>query len=77
MGRHGRPPQQRQLPWELVGWCAFAGIVAAVALLLMGESWVTAVLVLCAGVGAVLVLVVLALVSPRSGESPGRRRDHL
>ncbi|HET8616052.1 MAG TPA: hypothetical protein VFL94_11040 [Actinomycetales bacterium] len=76
MGRHGRAPQRRTLPWELVGWCAFAGVVAAVALLLMGEPWLTAVLVLCAGAVAVVVLVVLALAGSGSGASPGQRRDH-
>jgi hypothetical protein len=42
----------------------------------MGESWVTAVLVLCAGAVAVLVLVVMALVAPSSGASSSRRGDH-
>jgi hypothetical protein len=75
MGRHGTP-RSRQLPWDVIGWCAFAGVVAAVSLLLLGESWVTAVLVLSAGAVAVLVVIVLALVAPRPGASSGRRRDH-
>jgi hypothetical protein len=77
MGRHGRPASRRPLPWDLVGWCAFAGVVAAVALVLMGEPWTTALLVLATGLVAVLIVLGLALLAPRSGESAGRRRDHL
>jgi hypothetical protein len=74
MGRHGTPPPPRQLPWGLVGWCAFAGVVAAAALLVMGESWVSALLVLCTGAAGLGIVVVLALVAPRSGASSGHRR---
>jgi hypothetical protein len=66
---------RRRLPWELVGWFVFAGVVAAVALLVMGESWATALLVLGTGVVAVVIVLGLALVAPRSGASPGRGRD--
>jgi hypothetical protein len=75
MGRHGTPALPRRLPWELVGWCAFAGAVAAGALLWMGESWVTALLVLCTGAIGLGVVVVLAVAS-RSGASSGRSGDH-
>jgi hypothetical protein len=64
------------MPWELIGWASFAGVAASVALLLMGESWVTALLVLCTGAVAVGIVVILALVGPRSGAPSGRRRDH-
>jgi hypothetical protein len=77
MGRHGSPADKPPLPWELIGWTAFAALVAVGAMVLLGESWVTALLVLCAGAVAVLVVVGLTLVSPRSGASSGRRRDHL
>ncbi len=76
MGRHGRPASRRPLPWGLVGWCAFAGVVAAGALVLMGEPWTTALLVLATGLVAVLVVLLLALLGPRSGASDGRRGDH-
>jgi len=76
MGRHGIPRQPRRLPWELIGWCAFAGLITSAALLLAGESWVTALLVLGTGVVAVGIVVLLALVAPRTGASSGRRGDH-
>jgi hypothetical protein len=76
MGRHGTPPPPRQLPWGLVGWCAFAGLIAAAALLLTGESWVTALLVLCTGAVGLGIVVVPALVAPGSGASSGHRPDH-
>jgi hypothetical protein len=77
MGRHGKPASKPSLPWELIGWSCFAGLVAVGALLLTGESWVTALLVLVAGAVVLLVLVGLTLVTPRSGASSGRRRDRL
>ena len=75
MGRHGRPAARPGLPWELVGWLTFAGVVAAAALLVLGEPWTTAALVLGTGGVAVVIVLVLALVSPRSGASSGPRRD--
>jgi hypothetical protein len=75
MGRHGTPPLPRRLPWGLVGWCAFAGAVAAGALLVMGEPWVTALLVLCTGAVGLGIVVVMALVAPRPGASSGRPGD--
>jgi hypothetical protein len=75
MGRHGTP-RSRPMPWDVIGWCAFAGVVAAVSLLLLGESWVTALLVLGAGAVAIAVIVWLAAAGPRSGASSGHGRDH-
>ena len=76
MGRHGTRPPPRPLPWGLVGWFAFSGMVAAGALLLMGESWVTALLVLCTGAVGVAIVMVLAMVAAPSGAPSSRRRDH-
>jgi pheromone shutdown protein TraB len=76
MGRHGTPRAARQVPWQLVGWCAFAGLMASAALLLAGESWLTAVLVLGTGAVAVSIVVLLALVAPRAGAPSGRGGDH-
>ena len=76
MGRHGTPAPPRQLPWGLVGWCAFGGAMAAGALLWMGESWVTALLVLCTGAVGLGVVVVLALAASRPGAPSGRSGDH-
>jgi len=76
MGRHGMPRPPRQLPWELIGWCSFAGLMSSVALLLAGESWRTALLVLGAGVVAVGIVVLLALAAPRADAPSGRRGDH-
>jgi len=76
MGRHGTPRAPRELPWELIGWCSFAGLMTSAALLLAGESWLTALLVLGTGAVAVGIVVLLALVSPRTGASSGRRGDH-
>ena len=76
MGRHGIPRQPRELPWELIGWCSFAGLMASAALLLAGESWLTALLVLGTGAVAVGLVVLLALLAPSAGASSGRRGDH-
>lgn len=76
MGRHGRVKARSRVPWELVGWSTFAGAVAAAALLLTGEPWTTAALVLGAGAVAIAVVLVLALLATGSGASSGRRRDH-
>jgi hypothetical protein len=76
MGRHGTPRAARQVPWQLVGWCAFAGLMASAALLLAGESWLTALLVLGTGGVAVGIVVLLALMAPRTGAPSGRRGDH-
>jgi hypothetical protein len=76
MGRHGTPRAARQVPWQLIGWCAFSGLMAAAALLLVGESWLTALLVLGTGAVAVGIVVLLALVAPRTGAPSGRHGDH-
>jgi hypothetical protein len=50
--------------------------MATAALLLAGESWLTALLVLGTGAVAIGIVVLLALATPRTGASSGRRRDH-
>ena len=69
VGRHGLPPPRRVVPWELLGWGAFACLVAAIAVLWLGGSWTTALLIVLAGV---LALGALAVVSV-SGSSRTRR----
>lgn len=73
----GTARDRPSLPWELIGWCGFASVVAAVVLVLLGERPMTALLVLGTGVATVGVIVTLALVAPRSGASSGSPPDPL
>jgi hypothetical protein len=50
--------------------------MSSVALLLAGESWRTALLVLGAGAVAVGIVVLLALAAPRADAPSGRGGDH-
>jgi hypothetical protein len=71
VGRHGATAQRRAVPWELVGWGAFACVVGAATVVLLDGSWVVAALVLLAGVlgiGAVAVMSLAA--SPRTRRPP-------
>ncbi|GAB3596154.1 hypothetical protein GCM10027446_22610 [Angustibacter peucedani] len=61
------------MPWELVGWGAFACLVGAVAVVVFGGSWGVAALVLAAGVlgiGAVAAMAVTGSSRPRRPPSP-------
>ncbi|MFC6009178.1 hypothetical protein [Angustibacter luteus] len=69
MGRHGLPPPRRAVPWELLGWGVFACLVAAIAVVWLGGSWTTALLVVLAGL---LALGALAAVAT-SGSTRARR----
>jgi hypothetical protein len=51
-------------------------VIAAAALVLMGESWTAALLVLCTGAAGVGIVVALALLAAPSGASSSRWRDH-
>lgn len=58
------------MPWELVGWGAFACVVAVVAVLWFGGSWGTVALVV---VAAALGLGGLSLIATRGASRPPRR----
>ncbi len=59
------------MPWEIVGWGAFACVVGAVAVVVLDGSWRVALLVLLAGVlGLGAVAIVAASGSTRTRRSP-------
>ena len=58
------------LPWELLGWGAFACLVAVGAVLWVGGSWGTVALVVGA---AVLALGGVAVMAARGSSRPSRR----
>jgi hypothetical protein len=67
VGRHGKPAARPSIPWDVLGWGAFACLVAAGALVWTEQSWTTVLLVLgvgLAGLGVVAVLSVLSGARP-------------
>ena len=56
------------MPWELVGWGAFAAALSGAVVLWLGDSWVVAAFV------AVTGLVGLGLIAVLSSAAAGRRR---
>ena len=56
------------MPWELVGWGAFAGALAVGVVLWFGDSWVASAFVAVTGVVGLGLIVLL------SSAAAGRRR---
>ena len=76
VGRHGQPPQRRGVPWELVGWGAFAGVLAAGVVLWFGASWVVAAFVAATGAVGLGLIALLSSVHQLRGQTT-RRSERL
>ncbi|GMA85818.1 hypothetical protein GCM10025868_10680 [Angustibacter aerolatus] len=76
MGRHSHRGPGRPVPWDLIGWTAFACVAGALAVLWVSRSWTVAVLVVLAGALGlgVVTLSTLSTRSTRAGRTGGADR---